>query len=128
MVITVNAIEQTELISIQGRVDSIEASELAQALGAASQRGRYKLVVDMGQLEYLSSAGFRALAAAQRNSRRHRDGEVVLANVPAHVREVLEVTGFAYYFHIFDDVTSALEFAANLQAGDEATPHTPPPP
>jgi len=127
MEITVNEIEQTELITIQGRVDSIEASELVQVLGAANQRGRYKLVVDMSQLEYLSSAGFRALAAAQRNSRRHKDGEVVLAQVPAHVREALEIVGFAHYFHIFDDVTSALEFAANLQAGDSA-PDAPPPP
>lgn len=121
MEITVKEIKQIELITIQGRVDSVEASHLEQALQAASHRGKYKLVIDMSQLEYMSSAGFRALAGAQRNSKRHKDGEVVLAQVPNHIRQVLEIVGFAEYFNIFDNVTSALEFAANLPAGDSST-------
>ena len=121
MEITVKEIKQIELITIQGRVDSVEASHLEQALQAANHRGKYKLVIDMSQLEYMSSAGFRALAAAQRNSKRHKDGEVVLAQVPNHIHQVLEIVGFAEYFNIFDNVTSALEFEANLPAGDSSS-------
>lgn len=128
MEITVKEFEQTELITIKGRMDSVEASRLVQALEAANARGRYKLVVDMGQLEYMSSAGFRALAVAQRNSKRHNRGEVVLAQVPNHIHEALELVGLAEYFNMFDDVTSALEFAANLSAGDSHTDDLPPPP
>jgi anti-anti-sigma factor len=121
MEIIVKELNHIELITIKGRVDSVEASRLVQALEAANHRGKYKLVVDMGQLEYMSSAGFRALAAAQRNSKQHNRGEVVLAQIPNHVREALDMVGFTEYFNIIDDVSSALEFAGNLPAGDSTT-------
>jgi len=121
MEITVKEFNQTELITIQGRVDSVEASRLAEALEAAHHRGKYRIVVDMSQVEYMSSAGFRALGDAQRNSKRHDRGEVVLAQVPDLIHGALELVGFAEYFKIFDNVTSALEFAANLPADDSIT-------
>jgi len=119
MEITVKELEQAELITINGRLDSVEAPRLAQALEAANQRGKYKIVIDMSQLEYMSSAGFRALGDAQRNSKRHNRGEVLLVQIPDNVRDALEMVGFADYFHVFDDVSSALNFAANLP-GDES--------
>ena len=128
MEITVKEFKQTELITVKGRMDSVEASRLVQALEAANARGTYKLVVDMSQLEYMSSAGFRALAVAQQNSKRHNRGEVILAQVPDRIREALELVGLAENFNMFDNVTSALEFAANLQAGDSTTDVPPPPP
>jgi len=126
MEITVKEFKQTELITVKGRMDSVAASRLVQALEAANARGTYKLVVDMSQLEYMSSAGFRALAVAQQNSKRHDRGEVVLAQVPDHIREALELVGLAEYFNMFDDVTSALEFAANLYTDDSRTDGPPP--
>ena len=128
MEITVKEFEQTELITIQGRVDSVEASRLELALEAANHRGKYRIVVDMSQVEYMSSAGFRALGGAQRNSKRHNRGEVVLAQVPNLIRGALELIGLAAYFNIFDNVTSALEFVANLPAIDSTTDAPPPSP
>jgi len=121
MEITVKELNQIELIAIKGRVDSVEASRFAQALESANHRGKYKLVVDMSQLEYMSSAGFRALGDAQRNSKRHNRGEVVLVQMPSLIREALDLVGLAEYFNIFDNVTSALEYAENLPAGDSPT-------
>lgn len=115
MEITVKEFEQAELITINGRLDSVEAPRLVQALEAANHRGRYKIVVDMSHLEYMSSAGFRALGDAQHNSKRHH-GEVILVQVPDNIRDALEMVGFADYFHAFEDVKSALAFVANLSA------------
>ena len=42
--------EPIEVIAINGRVDSVEASWLAKALESAHHRGKYKIVVDMSQL------------------------------------------------------------------------------
>lgn len=118
MEITIKELNGVELISVHGRVDSVEAARLAQALEAAHHRGQYRIVVDMSQVEYMSSAGFRALGDAQRNSKRHPRGEVVLAQVPARIYEALELVGFVEYFHIADSVDSALQLAANLPAGE----------
>ena len=114
MEITVKEFKPIELITIQGRVDSVQASQLAQALQAAHQRGKYIIVVDMSQLEYMSSAGFRALGEAQRNSKRHQRGEVVLTQVPDLIHEALELVGFTDYFTIIDPFSAALEYAKNL--------------
>lgn len=126
MEITVKELEQAELITINGRLDSVEAPRLVQALETANQRGKYKIVVDMSQLEYMSSAGFRALGDAQRNSKRHNRGEVLLVQVPDNIRDALEMVGFADYFHVFEDVNSALDFAANLPADDSHKDALPP--
>ena len=109
MEIRVEEFQHADVISVIGRVDSIEAPRLEKALQDASHRGRYNLVIDMRQLEYMSSAGFRALAAAQRNSLRHNRGEVILAEVPGLVHEALDLVGFAQHFNLFEDVASALK-------------------
>ena len=120
MEITSQEINHVELITVKGRVDSVEAARLAKALESASRRGKHKIVVDMREVEYMSSAGFRALGDAQRNSRRHQRGEVVLAQVPGPIHEALEIVGFTEYFHIEDSVPAALAFAENLPTGDSS--------
>lgn len=128
MEITTKEFQHIELITVKGRVDSVVASKLAEALEAAHQRGKYKIVIDMSQLEYMSSAGFRALGDAQRTGKRLNRGEVVLAQVPENIREALELVGFTEYFKIINDVSSALEFAGNLPASDStAGPAVPSP-
>jgi anti-anti-sigma factor len=117
MEITVTELGEIELFEISGRVDSVEAPRFDTALQDANHRGRFNLVIDMRQLEYMSSAGFRALAASQRNSRRHNRGDVVLVNVPAMVHEALDLVGFAEHFSLFDDLESAQEYLM----GDESS-------
>ncbi len=108
MEITVQEFKHCDMIKVSGRVDSSTAPQLAQALEAANDGGKYKLVVNMEGLEYMSSAGFRALLAAQRNCRRYNRGEVVLSNVPERIREALELAGFTELFKTFDDSLTAV--------------------
>jgi|SRR6185369_13641041 anti-sigma B factor antagonist len=108
MEITVQEFKHCDLIAVKGRVDSSTAPQLAQALETANENGKYKLVVDMAGLEYMSSAGFRSLLAAQRNSKKYNRGEVVLANVPVRIREALELAGFTELFKSFDDTLAAV--------------------
>jgi anti-sigma B factor antagonist len=108
MEISTQEFKHCEMIKVKGRVDSATAPQLAQALEKAAEGGKYKLVVDMAELEYMSSAGFRALLAAQRNSKKYNRGEVVLASVPDRIREALELAGFTELFKTFDDPLHAV--------------------
>ena len=103
MEITVQEFKHCDMITVKGRVDSATAPQLAQALETANEAGKYKLVVNMEELEYMSSAGFRALLAAQRNSKRYNRGEVVFVSVPDRIREALELAGFTELFKTFDE-------------------------
>lgn len=108
MEITVQEFKHCDMITVKGRVDSATAPQLAQALEAANEAGKYKLVMDMKDLEYMSSAGFRALLATQRNCKRYNRGEVVLVRVPDRIREALELAGFTELFKTFDDPVGAV--------------------
>lgn len=97
-----------DMVVVSGRVDSSTAAQLAEALENATSNGRYKIVVDMSGLEYMSSAGFRALLASQRLCKRYNRGEIVLAAVPERIQEALELAGFTELFKTFANPIDAV--------------------
>ena len=108
MEIAIKEFKHCNLVSVSGRVDSSTAPQFGQALDALIEKGVYKLVIDMHALEYMSSAGFRALLAAQRSCKRYNRGEVILASVPDRIREALELAGFTELFKTFSDPLEAV--------------------
>ncbi len=108
MDISTKDFKHCNLVKIGGRVDSSNAPQFSQTLDSLINKGVYKLVIDMDALEYMSSAGFRALLAAQRNCKRYNRGEVVLAAVPDRIREALELAGFTELFKTFKEPLEAV--------------------
>lgn len=108
MEITTQEFKHCDLFKVKGRVDSATAPDFSKALEKANNDGHYKLVIDMSELEYMSSAGFRALLATQRNCKHFSRGELVLVAVPERIREALELAGFTELFKTFDDTVAAV--------------------
>ncbi len=108
MEITIQVLKHCDLIKVKGRVDSSTAPEFSKALEKANEDGHYKIAIDMHELEYMSSAGFRALLSTQRNCKRYNRGELVLVSVPQRIREALELAGFTELFKTFDDPIEAV--------------------
>ena len=108
MEITTQEFKHCDLIKVKGRVDSATAPQFSKALEKANDNGRFKIAIDMSELEYMSSAGFRALLATQRACKRYNRGEVVLASVPARIQEALELAGFTELFKTFDEPLAAV--------------------
>lgn len=108
MEITVQKYKHCDLLAVKGKVDSFTAPELSKAIDKVNHDGQYKLVLDLSELDYMSSAGFRALLVGQRNCKRYNRGEIVLSNVPKKIIDALELTGFTPLFKIFSDNTSAV--------------------
>jgi len=108
MEITSQKFKHCDLLSVSGKVDSFTAPDLIKAIEALNNGNRFKIIIDLGKLEYMSSAGFRALLLGQRNCKRYNRGEIVLASVPKKVMDALELTGFTPLFKIFDEITPAV--------------------
>ncbi len=108
MEITAKQFKSCDMVALKGRVDSATAPQLTEALEAITGSGRFKIVLDMSGLEYMSSAGFRALLAGQRACKRYNRGEIVLVSVPERVREALELAGFTELFKVFSDPVEAV--------------------
>ena len=84
--------EGTKLtIAVSGRVDTVTAPELEAALKFGDATC---VVIDIGNVPYMSSAGLRLLLAAHKQML-GKGGELLIANVQSTVREVLDITGFS---------------------------------
>lgn len=80
------------IVKVVGRLDTTTAPELETSL-KESFEGLEKLVLDFGELDYLSSAGLRVLLQAQKTM--NKQGEMVVRNVNETISEIFEVTGFS---------------------------------
>ena len=78
-------------VAIEGRLDTTTAPELEQEL-KDSLSGVTELTIDLGKLDYISSAGLRVLLWAQKTM--NQQGSMKVTNVDSTVMEILEVTGF----------------------------------
>lgn len=108
MEITTKRFNNCDMVVVRGRVDSSTAPQLTEALESVTGDGRYKIVLDMSGLEYMSSAGFRSLLASQRVCKRYNRGEIVLAVVPERIQEALELAGFTELFKTYGDTVEAV--------------------
>ena len=101
-------LKRCELVTLIGRFDSSTALDLEKALRALMEAGNYRLVIDMGQVEYFGSAAIRALVMAYKECRRWNRGDVRLANVPANIRHVFELAGLLPLIEIYENSTLAV--------------------
>ena len=108
MEISVKELKRVDLIELTGRVDSNTAADLESAFEALTSKERFRIVVDMKGLEYVSSRGLRALISTVKECRRWNRGDLVLVNVPDRVMSVLDMAGLTPLFKIFEDSVDAV--------------------
>jgi anti-sigma B factor antagonist len=77
-------------------------------LQAAVSEGKHKMVVDMSQVQYISSAGLRALAAVLVKNR-EEGGDLKLAALNERVTRVFRIIGFDMFFSIHDTLEAAID-------------------
>ena len=87
------------ILEVKGRIDSATAPALGERLTALLTGAGRRLVLDLAQLEYISSAGFRVLLLA---GKRADAGEsrLVLCGVSGKVRQLFDIGGFLDLFSI----------------------------
>lgn len=83
--------------TVSGRLDTNTSPALNDDI-AASLGDVKELVIDIKDLEYISSAGVRVLLSAYKVMK--KQGSMILRNVPDIVRNVLSVTGLLDFFTI----------------------------
>ncbi|MCL2011124.1 MAG: STAS domain-containing protein [Synergistaceae bacterium] len=79
-------------LGLEGRLDALTSSELESAL-TNSLEGMDSLVLDFSKVDYVSSAGLRAILSAHK--RMSGQGGMKVTNVNEGVMEILKMTGFA---------------------------------
>ena len=92
MTIEIKRNTEETVIELAGRLDTTTAPALDKTLSNDID-GTKTLILDLKNLEYISSAGLRVLLSAQKKMQ--KIGSMKVTNVCEEVMEVFEMTGFA---------------------------------
>ena len=107
MDIRVEQFGEIAVVSIAGDIDVLTAVEASVFLNAQLDSGRERLVLDLGQVEFMSSSGIRLLLEISKKSR-EQGGDLRLARTPPGVARTLDITGLARIVKAYPSVDEAL--------------------
>jgi anti-anti-sigma factor len=95
------------VVSVTGRMDELTAPTFEEAVREHIAQRKTKFIVDLGELEYISSAGLRSILAVTKMLK-ERDGRIVLTGLSGAVKEVFEITQFISFFATYGTPEEAL--------------------
>lgn len=106
---------ELSVIRVDGIVDTITASELEEAIEGHLKQSKYKIIVDLGGVEYISSAGWGIFISKIREIR-DNEGDIKLINMIPNVYEIYELLEFENIIEAFDNLDQARR-AFNVNPG-----------
>lgn len=114
-------LQELRCVAPQGRLDALTVPKFEEELREHLSQGTAHLIVDFGEITYISSSGLRALLTARRLAK-SEGGDVKLCRLSPRVYEIFDMVGFTQVFGIYDTVEAAqISFSSPLtQAGEEA--------
>lgn len=96
------------IIQPAGRMDANTSAIFENEGKKWIENGEKKLIADMRNLEYISSAGLRSVLLVGKKLKAG-GGALSLCNLDGMVEEVFNMSGFNTIFHIYDTLEEALE-------------------
>lgn len=108
MEIRTQEFKRSSVVKASGRIDAATAPQLQHALDALTEAGKYRLVLDMSEVDFISSVGLRVLIDTRKTCRRYNRGDLVLAEPSANVVRTLELAGFYSLFDVYDTPIEAV--------------------
>ena len=95
------------VVTLTGRMDAVTAPVVEKTLNELIGGGENRFVADLAGLDYISSAGLRALLAVAKLLK-GKGGLICFADVDGTVKEVFDISGFGSIFRMYDSVAVAL--------------------
>lgn len=111
LAINVEKLKRVVLVTVDGRIDSTNASELDGSLKQTMAEGQYNIVVNLSDVDYMSSAGLRTLVSALRECKKKR-GDLGISAPSERVKEVFDLAGLTTgptpLFTVYENDTAAV--------------------
>ena len=98
---------QVLVLSPQGRLDSVNAREFQALVMGHVDAGEESMIVDLSNLDYISSAGIRVTQLASK-ALKESGGQFLLCAMRDHISNVFRVSGFDRVIAIADTLEDAL--------------------
>jgi anti-sigma B factor antagonist len=107
MDISVQQSDQISIVSIAGSIDALTADQVTGCIDERISSGEKYLVLDLSEVEFMSSAGLRVILGAMKETRQ-QGGDLYLAGAQAGVDRVLKMSGFSKILKTYDSVDEAV--------------------
>jgi len=95
------------IIKVGGYIDTTTSAELEHSLDALLKAGTYNIVIDLGNVDYISSAGW-GIFISEIKGIREKGGDLKLVRMIPDVYEVFELLEFHYILRAFDTIEEAV--------------------
>lgn len=100
------------VLSLNGRMDATTVSTFEAECRARFEEGNTRLVIDMKNLSYISSAGLRGILSMVKLCK-SSSGGLFFCNLDPKVKDVFKITGFTNMLPIHETLDAALNDAAS---------------
>ena len=97
---------EISVVRVDGVIDTMTSTDLEKVMNSLMERRRYKIIVDLGGVDYISSAGWGIFISNIREIRQH-SGDIKLARMIPNVYEIFELLEFDSILRAFDSVEKA---------------------
>lgn len=111
MEITKTEKDGVTVIKISGRLDSSNSKEAQKEILASEDEGS-RILLNLGDLEYISSAGLRVLLISAKKARSGH-GKFCLCSLTENVNDVFEVSGFSAIFDVAENEEAGVKFLSS---------------
>ncbi len=102
MEITVATLDQITVISLAGEIDGKTAPVAQERIAPLCQTGS-RVLLDMSQVTYMSSAGLRLMLLVYRQASSVK-ATLALVGLSDDLKDTMSATGFLTYFTVYDTV------------------------
>ena len=100
LLLETDSTQSASVMTVRGRVDSDSAPELETALMKLLNDGKNKIVLNLQSVDFLSSAGLRAIVQAYQAAKKS-GGDVRLAAVSQPVEVILRTVGMMQMLQMY---------------------------
>lgn len=94
------------ILSVSGRLDSAGGAQFSRTITEQMAAGYFRLVIDLKKVDFVSSAGIKAMLLGAQVTRR-QGGDFRLANAQAQVKQVLNLAGIDSVVKVYRNVVGA---------------------
>lgn len=100
MDIKLEKLEEINVVELAGEIDASTAPAVQEKVLPLVEPGG-KILMDMTQVPFMSSAGLRMLLSVHRQASA-KEASLVLVGLSEEIQDTMTVTGFIEFFNIFD--------------------------
>jgi len=108
MKVQVESSKEYTIVSVEGRIDSTNASEFEKPMMEVIEGGCTRIILDCSGLNYISSSGLRIFLIVLKKMIAAK-GQFSLCNLQPGIKEIFDIAGFSSIFSIFPDIQAALK-------------------